>query len=258
MAHTVSIIGLQSIGLIEPGDSISEKICEAADSENVKLLDDDVIVVSQKIISKAEGQLVDISTIKPSTKARAMAKRTKKSSQLIELILRDSAKILRAEKRTLIVKRKDGLICLNAGVDKSNVNGATTYARLPRNADQSAQKLRAELEELSGRKTAVIIADTYSRPSRLGQVEFAIGISGIDPVIDYRGKQDLFGYELKFKYVAIADEIAAAAELVMGQGTEAIPVAIIRGLSRLQRTNEVGLTKKLSLGRQKDLFRRIL
>jgi len=258
MAHTVSIIGLQSIGLIEPGDNVSKKICEAADSENVKLLDDDVIVVSQKIVSKAEGELVDISTIKPGAKARAVAKRTKKSSQLLELILRDSAKILRVEKRTIIVKRKDGLICLNAGVDKSNVNGATIYARLPRNADRSAQKLRAELEQLSGRKIAVIIADTYSRPSRLGQVEFAIGISGIDPVIDYRGKRDLFGYELKFKYVAIADEIAAAAELVMGQGTEAIPVAIIRGLSRLQRTDKAGLSKKLSLGRQKDLFRRIL
>jgi len=258
MAQTVTIIGLQSIGLIKPGDSISEIIWKAAKSEHVELLDQDVIVVSQKIISKAEGQLIDVSKIKPSAKARSIAKRTKKSPQLIELILRDSAKILRAEKRALIVKRNDGFVCLNAGVDKSNVNGATIYTRLPPNADLSAHKLRAELKQLSGKHIAVIIGDTYSRPSRLGQVEFAIGISGIAPIIDYRGKQDLFGYELKFKYVALADEIAAAAELVMGQGTEATPVAIVRGLPRLQQTNEEGLSKKLALGRQKDLFGGIL
>lgn len=258
MAHVISIIGLTNIGLIQAGDNLSRIIFDAARLERVELVDDDVIVVSQKIVSKAEGELVDISSIKPSVKAKTIAKRTKKSPKLIQLILRDSAKILRAEKRTLVVKRKDGLTCLNAGVDKSNVKGATIYARLPSNADDSAQKLRIKIEQLSGKRVAVIVADTYSRPSRVGQVEFAIGIAGVEPIVDYRGKEDLFGYELKFKYVALADEIAAAAELIMGQGAERIPVAIIRGLPRLQRTEEAHLARKLSLGRQRDIFSKML
>lgn len=258
MAHMISIFGLASIGLIQSGDNLSKIIFDAAKTENVEFADDDVVVISQKIVSKAEGELVDISTIKPGAKAKAVAKRTRKNPQLVQLILQDSARILRAEKRTLIVKRKDGLICLNAGVDKSNVKGANSYTRLPTNADNSARKLRTELEHLSGRKVAVIIADTYSRPSRVGQVEFAIGIAGMEPIVDYRGKEDLFGYELKFKYVALADEIAAAAELVMGQGTERTPVAIVRGLPRLQRTEKEGLAKKLTIGRKRDLFSKLL
>ena len=258
MAQTISIIGLDSIGLIRCGDNLSRIIYDASISEKSELQDNDVIVISQKVVSKAEGQLVDISTIKPSTRAKDIAKKTKKSPQLITLILQDSARVLRAEKRALVVKRKDGFICLNAGVDKSNVKGETIYARLPKNSDISAQKLRTNLELLSGKRLAVIVADTYSRPSRVGQVEFAIGIAGMQPIIDYRGEEDLFGYELKFKYVGLADEVAAAAELVMGQGTEQIPVAIIRGLGRLQHTEETNLAKKLSLGRQKDLFSKIL
>ena len=258
MAQTISIIGLDSIGLIQSGDDLSRIIYDATRTEKSELQNNDIIVISQKIISKAEGQLVDISTIKPSARSKDFAKKTNKSPQLITLILQDSARILRAERRALIVRRKDGFICLNAGVDKSNVKGKTVYARLPNNSDISAQKLRANLERLSGKKLAIIVADTYSRPSRVGQVEFAIGVAGIQPIIDYRGEKDLFGYELKFKYVALADELAAAAELVMGQGTEQIPVAIIRGLGRLQHTEETNLSKKLSLGRQKDLFSEIL
>jgi coenzyme F420-0:L-glutamate ligase/coenzyme F420-1:gamma-L-glutamate ligase len=258
MAQTISIIGLESIGLIQSGDNLSRIIYDATRREHSELQPNDVIVISQKIASKAEGQLVDVSTIKPSSRARNIAKKTGKSPQLITLILQDSARILRAEKRVLVVKRKDGFICLNAGVDKSNVKGETVYARLPNDSDLFAQKLRIELERLSGKKLAVIIADTYSRPSRVGQVEFAIGISGMEPIVDYRGSEDLFGHELKFKYVAVADEVAAAAELVMGQGTERVPVAIIRGLGRLRHTEEINLARKLILRRQKDIFRKIL
>jgi coenzyme F420-0:L-glutamate ligase/coenzyme F420-1:gamma-L-glutamate ligase len=257
MAHAISIIGLDTLDLIQAGDNLPKIIVDAAKSGGVDLLDNDVIVVSQKIISKSEGELVDISTIKPSAKARAIAKRTKKDPRLVQLILRDSAQILRASRGVLIVKRKDGIICLNAGVDKSNVRGSTIYTRLPTNADRSAQKLRIDIEALSGKKIAVIVADTYSRPIRVGQVEFAIGIAGMEPIVDYRGEEDLFGYELKFKYVALADEIAAAAELVMGQGTERIPVVIMRGLSRLHRTEQADLAKRLSLGRQRDLFNKL-
>jgi coenzyme F420-0:L-glutamate ligase/coenzyme F420-1:gamma-L-glutamate ligase len=258
MATAVSIIGLERIGLIKPGDDLSRIILESATSENIQFADNDVIVISQKIVSKAEGQLVNIEEIKPGRRAQAYAKKAKKDPRLVELILRDASRVLRAERRAFVVRRKDGLVCLNAGVDKSNVNGKKTYALLPKNSDYSAQVLRSSLERLTGKQLAVIVTDTYSRPSRVGQAEFAIGIAGIEPIVDYRGKKDLFGYELRYKYVGLADEVAAAAELVKGQGTEGIPVAIVRGLPRLTRTEEKDLSKKLLIGRQTDLFTRLV
>jgi coenzyme F420-0:L-glutamate ligase/coenzyme F420-1:gamma-L-glutamate ligase len=150
------------------------------------------------------------------------------------------------------------MICLNAGVDKSNVEGHHTYAKLPTDSDRSANRIRVRLEELSGKKVAVIVGDTYSRPFRVGQVEFAIGISGMEPIVDYRGLEDLFGYELRYKFVGLADEVAAAAELVMGQGTERTPVAIVKGLPRLRRAEAPGLSRKLLVGGRMDLFRKIV
>ena len=147
---------------------------------------------------------------------------------------------------------------MNAGVDKSNVSGRSMYARLPQNPDRSADDIRRRIEQLSNKTLGVIVADTYSRPFRVGQVEFAIGVAGIEPIVDYRGQEDLFGYRLRYKFVALADEIAAAAELVMGQGTERTPVALVRGLSRLKRSEAEGLSKKLMLGKKMDLFRKIL
>ena len=254
MTCRVSIIGLSKIGFVEPRDSISKLIVDAARAEEVELADSDVIVVSHKIVSKAEGRLVDILTIKPSNRAKSVAKKTKKDPRVIEVILRDSKELIKANREALVVRRKDGFVCLNAGVDKSNVKGDTIYARLPENPDKSATKIRNEIQELTGRKVAVIIADTYSRPNRVGQVEFAIGISGFEPIIDYRGHKDLFGYQLHYKYVGFADEIAAAAELVMGQGVERTPVAIVRGLSRIKRANAIGLSKKLTVEGNRDIF----
>jgi coenzyme F420-0:L-glutamate ligase/coenzyme F420-1:gamma-L-glutamate ligase len=258
MATATTIIGLDRIGLIKPGDDLAKIIVDSVTAENFQFYDNDVIVVSQKIVSKAEGQLLDIETIKPSARATALSKKTKKDPRVIELILRDSAKVLRAEKRIIIVRRRDGLICVNAAVDKSNVNGRKMYAILPRNSDHSAHQIRTELQRLTGKKLAVIITDTYSRPVRVGQVEFAIGIAGLEPIIDYRGKEDLFGYKLRYKYVGLADEIAAAAELVKGQGREGIPVAIIRNIPRLKSTEAGNLSKKMLLGRRKDLFSGLL
>jgi coenzyme F420-0:L-glutamate ligase/coenzyme F420-1:gamma-L-glutamate ligase len=258
MTITISIIGLERIGLIKAGDDLARIIQDCAKSENLQFEDNDVIVVSQKVVSKAEGQLADIQRIKPSRRAKAYSKRTRKDPRLIEIILRDSSRVLRAEKRALVVRRRDGLVCLNAGVDKSNVNGCKVYALLPKNSDCSAQQLRSRLQQLTGKQLAVIVTDTYSRPSRVGQVEFAIGIAGVEPIVDYRGKKDLFGHRLRYKYIGLADEIAAAGELVKGQGTEGIPVAILRGLPRLKPTENKSLSKKLLLGRQKDLFSRLL
>ena len=258
MARTISVIGLEKIGLVKPGDNVGRLILDSLKAEEQELMDNDVVVVSHKIISKADGLLVDISTVKPSRRTILISKRTKKDPRLIELILKDSAKILRADHQALIVQRKDGFVCLNAGVDKSNVRGRTVYSRLPDNPNESARQLRIRLEKTSGRRIAVIVGDTYSRPSRVGQIEFAIGISGIEPIVDYRGQEDLFGYELRYKFVGLADEVAAAAELVMGQGTEQVPVAIVRGLSRLVRTVSRNGSKKLLLGRRRDLFSKII
>lgn len=260
MARTVSIIGLDKLPLIKPGDDVAQHIFDAVKADGLELLEGDVVVISQKIISKAQGLLVDISGIKAGSRARALTKRTRKDPRLIQLILRDSAKVLRADSQALVVRRKDGFICLNAGVDKSNVNGRLMYTRLPVDSDRAADEIRAKLEQLSGKWLGVIVGDTYSRPFRVGQAEMAIGVSGIEPIVDYRGLDDLFGYTLRFKFIALADEIAVAAELVMGQGTERMPVAIVRGLPRLKRSEAQGqgLSKKLLLGRKMDLFRRIL
>jgi len=258
MVRTVTAIGLERIGLVKPGDNIARLLVAALSAESQSLLDGDIVVVSQKIISKAEGSLVDISTLNPSSEAKSISRRTKKDARLIELIMRDSTKILRADKQALVVSGKNGFVCLNAGVDKSNVNGKRVYARLPKNLDGSADHLRLELERMTGKRLSVVIGDTYSRPFRVGQVEFAIGISGFDPIVDYRGSKDLFGYELRFKYVALADEVAAAAELVMGQGSEGVPAVIVRGVTRMKRNERLGLSKKLLLGKRLDLFRKLL
>jgi len=251
----LTIFGLDNVGDIEPGDDLAQLIFQKSREDNLTLSDGDLVVISQKIVSKADGLLVNVSGIKPSQKAKRLAKLTKKDPKVVELILSDSGKVLRAASQALVVRRKDGLICLNAGVDKSNVKGHSVYSRLPLNSDNSARKILTRLEELTGRKLAVIIADTYSRPYRVGQVEFAIGVAGLEPIVDYRGRKDMFGYNLRYKYVALADEAAAAAELVMGQGTERTPIAILRDLDRMQRSLAPGLSKKLQLGRQLDLFR---
>lgn len=258
VVRTVTAIGLERIGLVKPGDNVARLLIAALSAESIELIDGDIIVVSQKIISKAEGSLVDLSTLTPSSKAKTMSRRTKKDARLVELIMRESSRILRASRQALVVSAKNGFVCLNAGVDKSNVNGRHVYARLPKDLDGSADHLRTDLERLTGKELSVIIGDTYSRPFRVGQVEFAIGISGLDPIVDYRGSKDLFGYELKFKYVALADEVAAAAELVMGQGSEGVPAAIVRGVTRTRRNVRSGLSKKLLLGKKLDLFRKLL
>lgn len=253
--RNLTIFGLDNFGQVKPGDDVAKLIFDKSQEANLNFADGDVVVISQKIVSKADGLLVDVTAIKPSAKAKRLAKLTKKDPKVVDLILRDSRKVLRAASQAFVVRRKDGLICLNAGVDKSNVEGHSMYSRLPLDSDKSANQLLRRLEKLSGRKLAVIIADTHSRPLRVGQVEFAIGIAGMEPIVDYRGLEDMFGYNLRYKYVALADEVAAAAELVMGQGAEHTPVAIIRGLDRVKANQNGKLSKKLLLGGRLDIFR---
>jgi coenzyme F420-0:L-glutamate ligase/coenzyme F420-1:gamma-L-glutamate ligase len=254
LAKTINIIGLQEIPLIKSGDSLSRIIVETMKKENVPVEDGDVIVIAQKIVSKAEGRTVRLKGIVSSEKAKNIACQTLKDPRLVELILKETKEIVKATSEIFIVENKEGIICINAGVDKSNVSGNDAYTLLPEDSDKSAEKLLSEIANLTGKKVAVVICDTFSRPFRRGQVGFTIGIAGINPFIDYRGQKDLFNYILKVKNTAIADEIASAAELVMGQGKEAIPVAIIKNLTRVKWTKEAS-TKDLLIPKQEDLFK---
>ncbi len=257
MAKTICIIGLQKIPLIKPGDNLSKIIVETMKKEKVPIEDGDIIVVAQKIVSKAEGRTVKLKDIVPSEKAKEIARQTLKDPRLVELILKETKNIVKATPEIFIIENKEGIICINAGIDKSNVSGDDSYTLLPEDSDKSARELLSEIAKLTGKKVAVVICDTYSRPFRRGQVGFTIGIAGIDSFVDYRGQKDLFNYTLKVKNTAIADEIASAAELVIGQGKEAIPVAIIKNLTRVKWTKETS-TKDLLIPKQEDLFKETL
>jgi len=250
----VSIISLAGFPLVKNGDDLAELIVKTAQKQGVSIEDGDVIVVAQKIVSKAEGRVFQLENVKPSEKAEKLAETTLKNPGLVELVLQASRKIVKASSYILIVENENGIICINAGIDKSNVEGDDSYALLPRDSDDSARRIRQEIMELNGRNVGVIISDTYSRPFRKGQVEFAIGIAGISPFKDYRGKKDLYNYVLKVKNIAIVDEIAAAAELVMGQGSEGIPVAIIKNLDGAEITEKCSIND-LFISKQDDLFK---
>jgi len=253
---SITIIGLENFPLVKAGDNLAKIIVETAAKNNVNIEDKDIIVISQKVVSKAEGRVIKFKEINPSEKALKLAEKVQRDPKLLELVLKETDHIIKASPEILIVKDKRGLICINAGVDKSNVP-RDAYSLLPKDPDESARKIKKEIEKLTGKKVAVIIADTFSRPFRRGQVEFAIGIAGIKPFKDYRGQKDLYGNLLKVKNVAIVDEIACAAELVMGQAKEAIPVAIIKNLERAEASEEASI-KELAISHQEDLFRETL
>ncbi|MEM1589354.1 MAG: coenzyme F420-0:L-glutamate ligase [Candidatus Bathyarchaeia archaeon] len=251
-------VALENFPLVKPGDNLAEIVVKVTEKNGLKIEDGDIIVVAQKIFSKAEGRVVRLKEVAPSERAFEVARTTGKSPRFVELVLRETRKILKASPETLLVEDVRGTVCINAGIDKSNIEGFDAYALLPKNPDASAEKFRMEIKRLTGKNVAVIICDTYSRPFRRGQVNFAIGVSGIKPLKDYRGKRDLFGYVLKVKTVAVADEIAAAAELLMGQAAEATPVVIFKGLQGIVEYCEESSVKELEITREEDLFRNAL
>lgn len=251
---SLEIIPLTGLPLIRPGDNLAQLLVDAAGRVKAGIRKGDVLVVGQKAVSKSEGRLVNIDQVRPSRRARDLARRTSRSAGFVEIVLKDSKRVVRADKTRLIVTTRHGWTCLNGGVDKSNVKGPATYALLPRNPDASARGLRNRIRKLTGHSVGVIICDTHSRPFRLGQVEETIGLAGLSPFVDYRGEKDLFGYQLRFKNVAIADELAAAAELVMGQGRERIPAALVRGMKRI-KFQDRARSSGLVVSRREDLFR---
>lgn len=254
MKHFMAF-ALEDFPLVNPGDNIAELIFKTAQKNGLKIDEGDIIVVAQKIFSKAENRVVTLKDVLPSEGAFKIAKETGKSPRFVELVLGETETVLKATREILLVKDKRGLICINAGIDKSNVEGIGKFALLPENPDISAEKCRREIRRLTGKNVAVIICDTYSRPFRRGQVNFAIGIAGIKPFKDYRGKEDLFGQTLKVKNVAVVDEIAAAAELLMGQAKEAKPVVIFKGLNDFVEFSENCSIKELQISSEEDLFK---
>ena len=206
---------------IEPSDDISDIILKSE-----KLNDGDILVIAQKIISKQEGRLIDLSTVNPSLLAEGIGSQYQKDPKIIELILSESKRIVRMKNRILIVETNHGFICANAGIDESNIKeGFATL--LPENSDISAQRIRKKIFEQSNKNVAVIISDTFGRPFRMGQTNHAIGVSGLNPILDYAGTLDSFNKILRVTEIAIADELTSASELVMGKSLKC-PFAIIR------------------------------
>ncbi len=250
----LQIIAIDQLPLLNKGDDLARMIVARVRRLGFGIKNRDILVIGQKAISKTEGRVVNIDQIKPSGRAERLARRIGKRPEFIEVVLRDSRRVLRADRDAFVVVTKDGQTCMNGGVDKSNIQRDNMYSLLPENPDASARLLRRRIKKLTGKEVGVVICDTRSRPFRRGQVEECIGVAGMSPLVDYRGQKDLFGYKLRFKNVALADELASAAELVMGQGREATPVAIIRGLTRV-RFQEHSSAKNMGVTAEEDLFR---
>ncbi len=234
MAKKVTLIGLETMPDVKEGDDLTTLLLEAIRREGVEIEDGDILVVTQKLVSKAEGRIVDLRSIEPSERASSLSNVVKKDPRLVEAILREAEEVLKACEGHLIVRMKIGLVCANAGVDRSNVAGSEeVVSLLPLNPDGSARRIREGIKRLSGKRVGVIISDTFGRPLREGQVDVAIGLSSVKPFKDYRGRKDTKGYVLRVKNIAVADELASAAELLIGQADERIPVVIVKGLSEL-------------------------
>jgi coenzyme F420-0:L-glutamate ligase/coenzyme F420-1:gamma-L-glutamate ligase len=250
---SIEIIAVENLPLITEGDNLAELICNAAKKQNNPIQEKDVIVITHVAVSKAEGNVVNLDEVVPSERAKEIARKTGKEPALVEVILRETKEIVRMRINSLITETKNGMVCANAGVDRSNVEGERNIVLLPENTDDSAQKIRQEIKRLTSCNVAVIVSDTHGRPFRMGEMNVAIGVAGIKPIRDRRGEKDLFGYVLRIKQTAVADELASAAELVIGQANEGIPVAIIRGY-KYQATERASATE-LTRPKEKDLFR---
>ena len=254
---SLTLTPLPKIPLIQPKDDLVEILFTALQTTRINLEDGDVLVLAQKIISKAEGRLVNLTTVTPSNDAQDLANRSEKDPRLVELILRESKEILRVRPGTIIVEHRLGFICANAGIDHSNVLGNKGKPEdwvllLPENPDHSALEIRRKIKIDSGIRTGVMIIDSHGRAWRNGVVGTTIGISGVPGIVDRRGWQDLFGYHLKVTQIAAADELAAAASLVMGEAAEGTPAVHVRGFPYPMQE---GSLKEILRPKEKDLFR---
>ena len=244
----VELLGVEGFPEVRPGDDLNRMISGALASG---LRAGDVLVVTHKIVSKAEGRLVDLRKVEPSTLAKGYATRYGKDPRQIEVVLRESRRIVRMDRGIVISETYQGFVCANAGVDASNVPGDDTVCLLPVDPDASAASLRDALAEDPGVEVAVVISDSFGRAWRHGITDVAIGVAGMNPVSDYRGQRDPHGFPMEASVLAVADELAAAAELVMGK-TDGIPLAIVRGYSY---SPALGSARELLMPPERDMFR---
>lgn len=249
-SNMISIIGLRGIHEIRPGDDLGFLILRAAEEQGIGIRQGDIIVVTQKVVSKTEGRLVNLDEIEPSDFAEEISRGTDRDPRHTEAILRESSRIIKMREGILITETRHGFVCANAGVDRSNIEEGL-IALLPLDPDKSALRIHERIKELSGEMVAVIITDTWGRPWRLGQVDFAIGVAGMSPFRDYRGETDPYGYLLGVTNIAVADELSAAAELAKGK-LKGIPVVIIRGY---EYEPGEGYAKDMLRPLAEDLFR---
>ena len=256
----LTLTPLPGIPVIKPGDHLGEIILEGLARAEIVLLDGDILVLAQKIVSKAEGRFVSLSQITPSKEAIELAISTDKDPRLVELILRESNEVLRKRRGTIIVEHRLGFICASAGIDHSNVQpdvaeaglGEETVLLLPENPDASARRLMEYMEAETGVSLGVLIIDSHGRAWRLGTVGITIGIAGVPGVVDLRGQPDLFDYRLQITEIGAADELAAAASLVMGQASEGTPIIHARGFPYKLRESSLN---ELLRPKEMDLFR---
>jgi coenzyme F420-0:L-glutamate ligase / coenzyme F420-1:gamma-L-glutamate ligase len=253
----LTLTSLQQFPLIRHGDNLADIIVRGLQVNTIVLEENDILVIAQKIVSKAEGRAVNLAEVTPSQRAIELAEATEKDARLVELILQESNEIIRTRPGTIIVEHKLGFVCANAGIDHSNVAGAGNSTEewvllLPAEPDRSARTIRQEIASQTGRRIGVLIIDSHGRAWRNGTAGIAIGIAGLPGLQDLRGEQDLFGFTLRITQVGVADELAAAASLVMGQASEGTPVVHVRGFPYPLRE---GSLQELLRPKEQDLFR---
>lgn len=229
MVNKIQIIPVQGLPLIKKDDDLGQMLVDAAERQGTPFQEGDIIVITHVMVSKGEGNIINLDTVEPSELAKKLAKDTDKDPALVEVVLREAKSIVRVGNGNIITETKHGWFCANSGVDRSNVPGERNVAPLPVDADKSAAEIRKKIKQATGKDVAIIISDTHGRPLRDGEINVAVGVAGFKPIRDRRGEQDLYGYTLRVKRTAIADELASAAELVIGQANEGVPAAIIRG-----------------------------
>jgi coenzyme F420-0:L-glutamate ligase/coenzyme F420-1:gamma-L-glutamate ligase len=249
----ISLVGVEGIPEVRPGDDLAALTSAALDAAGIGLTDVDVLVVTQKVVSKAEGRVVDLASVEPRPEAREWAERWDKDARQVELVLRESAEVVRMAEGGLIISRtRHGFVCANAGVDLSNTGGAELATLLPEAPDASAHALRERLGELSGARPAIVISDSFGRPWRNGIVNVAIGAAGIETLVDLRGSPDADGREMHSTIIAVADELASAADLVGGKVSQ-LPVVLVRGYVHDPALTDEGAAA-LVMPRERDLF----
>ncbi|OLB46101.1 coenzyme F420-0:L-glutamate ligase [Candidatus Bathyarchaeota archaeon] len=247
----LTIIPVRGIPDIKKGDDLGRLLVTRLKEQGDTFQPGDITVVAQKIVSKAEGRVVSLSRIAPSDFAKTIASNVGKDPRQVEVILRETEKMVRMKGGHLITETKQGFICANAGVDQSNVGDRDSVTLLPQDSDASADRIRKTIHEITGRIVPVIVTDTFGRAWRMGHVNFAIGVSGMKPIHDYRGTKDMYRRTLKVTEMAVADELACAAELVMNKA-DRVPAAIIRGY---KAPKGHGRAKDLLRPEEIDLFR---